>query len=606
MFSKFVLFVYVSVLSLQLTAQTQWYDPMQESVPPVHGRAWNREIGKSYHRLPERAAGIVRKAVWNLSCQSAGLHLKFYSNANYIQVKYTVKGGIAMPHMPATGVSGVDLYTKDCNGNNFWCAGNYSFGDTILYQFKDLTYRNGHQQGNEFTLNLPLYNEIGSLQIGVPEGSVLTFIPPTQEKPIVVYGTSIAQGACASRPGLAWTNILQRKLDIPVINLGFSGNGQLEKTLFDLLAEIDAQLYVIDCMPNMTGERTTLIKERIIQGVKELRKKSQVPILLVEHDGYMGSFASEVKKESFDKTNKALKSIYEELRQQTENLYYLTYEELGLTMDSQVDGIHATDLGMQQYANAYATKIAAILSFSVIPTSSFIPCRQRREPDTYEWNQRHETILSYNQEVQPEIAVIGNSIIHYWSGEPHAPRQCGNKSWNQLFKNKKVVNMGCGWDRIENVLWRIQHGELDGFQAQKVFLLIGTNNLETDTDENIVLGIKDITETIHSRQPQAEILVIGILPRKNQEKRIEGLNKQIAKKLKPISYIRFADISTRLKQKNGLIQESLFRDGLHPNENGYLKIAHELKQFLSSTKNKFITPQSDKLITTDSLLNRYY
>lgn len=124
--------------------------------------------------------------------------------------------------------------------------------------------------------------------------------------------------------------------------------------------------------------------------------------------------------------------------------------------------------------------------------------------------------------------------------------------------------MGCGWDRIENVLWRIQHGELDGFQAQKVFLLIGTNNLETDTDENIVLGIKDITETIHSRQPQAEIIVIGILPRKNQEKRIEGLNKQIAKKLKPISYIRFADISTRLKQKNGLIQESLFRDGLHP------------------------------------------
>lgn len=105
-----------------------------------------------------------------------------------------------------------------------------------------------------------------------------------------------------------------------MINLGFSGNGQLEKTLFDLLAEIDAQLYVIDCMPNMTGERTTLIKERIIQGVKELRKKSQVPILLVEHDGYMGSFASEVKKESFDKTNKALKSIYEELRQQTGKL----------------------------------------------------------------------------------------------------------------------------------------------------------------------------------------------------------------------------------------------------------------------------------------------
>ena len=84
--------------------------------------------------------------------------------------------------------------------------------------------------------------------------------------PIVVYGTSIAQGGCASRPGLAWTNILGRKLDRPVINLAFSGNGKLEKELIELLSEIDASLYVLDCLPNLTSPEyysTGELKKRI-------------------------------------------------------------------------------------------------------------------------------------------------------------------------------------------------------------------------------------------------------------------------------------------------------------------------------------------------------
>lgn len=137
-----------------------------------------------------------------------------------------------MPHMLSTGVSGVDLYTMDCDGKQYWCAANYQFGDTIRYTYNDLTYRNTHNNGNEFTLYLPLYNGVKSLQIGVPEGSRFDFVYPPSEKPIVIYGTSIAQGACASRPGMAWANILQRKLDMPIVNLGFSGNGQLDENFF--------------------------------------------------------------------------------------------------------------------------------------------------------------------------------------------------------------------------------------------------------------------------------------------------------------------------------------------------------------------------------------
>lgn len=246
-----------------LSAQTVWHNPAVDSLLPIQGRCWNREIGGRYQRLPQRAFREVRKPVWDLSLQTAGLYIKFYTNATSVQVKYQVTGGFSMPHMPATGVSGVDLYTMDCDGRQYWCSGNYQFGDTIFYTYKNLTYRNTHDLGNEYTLYLPLYNGVKSLQIGVPEGCRFDFVRPSGEKPVVVYGTSIAQGACASRPGMAWTNILQRKLDMPVVNLGFSGNGQLDEGFFRLLSEIDAAMYVIDCMPNMTNDRVALIRSRL-------------------------------------------------------------------------------------------------------------------------------------------------------------------------------------------------------------------------------------------------------------------------------------------------------------------------------------------------------
>lgn len=190
--------------SLCLLAQTAWHNPAADSLLPIQGRAWNAETGKAYQRLPQRAEQLVRKPVWDLSLQTAGLYVKFYTNAPQIQVKYQVTGGFSMPHMPATGVSGVDLYTMDCNGQQYWCAANYQFGDTVRYTYNDLTYRNTHDKGNEFTLYLPLYNGVKSLQIGVPKGSRFDFVRPSVEKPVVdIRNFHCARGMCfASRYGL--------------------------------------------------------------------------------------------------------------------------------------------------------------------------------------------------------------------------------------------------------------------------------------------------------------------------------------------------------------------------------------------------------------------
>ena len=188
--------------------------------------------------------------MWNLSHNSAGLIIRFRSNSAKITVRYTVGGAMNMPHMPSTGVSGVDLYAKNSDGTWLWSAGRFSFGDTVVYQYTGIDPKDiYHNHGREYRLYLPLYNSVRWMEIGVPDTSSLSFLPLRAEKPVVVYGTSIAQGGCASRPGMAWTAILGRSLDRPLINLGFSGNGRLEKELTGLLTEVDASLYILDCLP---------------------------------------------------------------------------------------------------------------------------------------------------------------------------------------------------------------------------------------------------------------------------------------------------------------------------------------------------------------------
>ena len=347
---------------LPLMAQTKWMNPLEQGDNMLRGRWWNSELSDSYHRLPPRAKSQVRNAVWGLSKQAAGLSVCFHTNAPSIKVRYKVTGGLNMFHMPTTGVSGVDLYATDAKGVLRWCASkfNVSFKDTVNYVFKDLTYFTGEDNGYDFELFLPLYNEVAWMEIGVPEDRELRFIPASEEKPIVVYGTSIAQGACASRPGMAWTNIVHRELDYPVINLGFSGNCHLDEAMFHFLAEIDAKLFIIDCLPNMEEERTELIYDRLLKGIGILRQKSQAPILLVEHY-YANGSSSQLSQDRYIRAGAEQRRAYESLKQQGEkNIFYLSYEEMDFTLDSMVEGSHPNDLGMREYADAYIRKIHKI------------------------------------------------------------------------------------------------------------------------------------------------------------------------------------------------------------------------------------------------------
>jgi len=579
-----ILLVATLLLGQGLWAQTKWYNPLDGDTPNIQGRAWNKEIGKSFNRFPNRAQSTLRPAVWGLSTNSAGLYIEFYTNAPSITVKYLCSGGRTLPNLTTIAVSGLDMYSTDCDGTTNWCAcpATYTFGsqptDTISFRYRDFAYHNTHQRGNKYRLFLPLYNSVTHMEIGVPTDSYFKFAPISIERPILVYGTSIAQGASASRPAMAWTNILQRRFDMPVINLGFSGNALMDPAVYDLISEVDARMFILDCMPNMSQIHDSIVS-RTLAGVKKIRSKSKAPILLVENDGYMYGKTNAPIENECNITNTELKKAYQQLiADSVKDIYYLTKEEIGLTPDSQVDGWHASDIGMELYADAYTKKIEQILHYHPMPL--FTPVTQRREPDTYEWAERHNAVISRNRTANPEIVMIGNSITHYWAGEPtYTPRQWGLQAWKKLFGKRKVTNMGFGWDRIENVFWRIYHGELDDCCPKHICMNIGTNNLQCNTNEEIVEGILGLIQVIRQRQPQAKLHIIKIYPRRGQESRVAQLNELLASRLPHDNMIDITDATAKLllPDGSGKIDESLFRDGLHPNEKGYSRIIEVLR-----------------------------
>ena len=574
----------LATVAQQATEFNSW-NPSKADTPVIEGQAWPTEVKDSYDRFPARAEKTVDKHVWDLSKNSAGLVIKFKSNATTIKVSYQVDGNLAMSHMPATGVSGLDLYGIDRDGKWFWCPGRYSFRDTITYSFTSLLSRHDTTgKEYEYRLYLPLYNTVKWLTIQYPKGQLLSGLPVRQEKPIVVYGTSIAQGGCASRTGLAWPAILERNLARPLINLGFSGNGHLDPPVMNLISEIDAKVYILDCLPNLIVQSEypdDTVTNRILNAVKLLRsKRPTTPIILSEHSaGGPGNGIDLDTNNAYEHANNLLRQVFKRMTASGEkNIYLLSNKEINFNMYSTVDGEHPTDLGMEQNAVAYEKLIRKIINEPVGNSVGSVPTMQNRDYYYY-WATRHQEILSFNKQHHPAIVFIGNSITHMWGGEPVSSIARGTDSWDELFKPRNTVNMGFGYDKTENVLWRVYHDELDGFDAKKIFMMIGTNNFGRDSIDQIVQNIKMIYSAIHARQPKAQLFTIGILPRRGLEKKVVQINAMLSKAAAGM-HATFIDPGKVLLNNNRQIDEGLFADGLHPNAEGYRKLAAQLKKYV--------------------------
>ncbi len=339
-------------------AATTWYDALDIG---VEGQGWHEGLKHPYDRFPAEVEGKIPDPVWNLSHHSAGMNVRFVTDSPSIAVRWSLRNdNLAMPHMPATGVSGLDLYVKH-EGRWGWLA-------VGIPEKKDGNERvlvsNLPAGLHEYRIYLPLYNGTEKLEIGVKTGATLTKDPgysPKHAKPMLFWGTSILHGACASRPGMAYPSIIGRRMERPVINLGFSGNGKMDPPIVELIAKLDVSVYVIDCCPNMDAP---LITERTGPLVKALREAhAETPIVLVENVPYEQGWFLPASKESYVTKNEALRAAYNRLRAAgIKKLYYVRCGDFfGNDHDATVDGVHPNDLGFARMADAIGPELRRTL-----------------------------------------------------------------------------------------------------------------------------------------------------------------------------------------------------------------------------------------------------
>lgn len=361
---KLSIFVLILFCSVSLSAQERllltWYDA---AAIGVEGKGWT-DTKTPFDRLPVKAEKLVPEGVWARSLNSAGLHITFATNSPIIVIRWKLRHpAISSPYLSSMSVAGLDLYVR--RGDKwFWAATKppKSYPETT-----ETFLRNLSPELREYMLYLPIYNGVEKVEIGVAEGSKFgKAIGSKTEKPIVIYGTSIVQGSAASRPGMTYVSQLARRLDHPVINLGFSGLCHMEQSLAKLLAELDAAMYVVDCLPNMLPKE---IKERTAPLVKTIREKHpDTPIVLIENLAYPQGLWNPNVKKSVELKNKLLSDEYAKLKREgVANIYYVKNDGLlSGESNSTVDGVHPTDLGFWRMTNTLEPILRTILTRPVV------------------------------------------------------------------------------------------------------------------------------------------------------------------------------------------------------------------------------------------------
>jgi len=202
------------------------------------------------------------------------------------------------------------------------------------------------------------------------------------------------------------------------------------------------------------------------------------------------------------------------------------------------------------------------------------PVTQNRDHRVYDWVERHNAILELNKPGAntAQVVLIGDSITHFWGGEPKSARVAGASSWEKFIAPHKPINLGFGWDRTENVLWRLRHGEVAGLKPKAYVVLIGTNNFQTNSVAETVDGIEEVCLEIRRRSPGAKLLLLGILPRGESPNELRSkaadanalLKTRVAKLAD-----KYVDLSDRYVAPGGRISKAMMADFLHPTDRGY-------------------------------------
>ncbi len=328
----------------------------------IINHAFAGETERTYARLPRYVKDSIPEGreLWDRQQCSSGIGVRFATNSTRIGCKYTLYWDTHMIHMADTGLKGTDLYIlegdsvwRHVNTNRPYVKKDENGNKTKLVESTYVSNLDGKM--HEYVIYFPLYDGIEDFSVKVDSGAVITKGSPeviNANRRIVAYGTSILQGGCASRTGMAATNIIGRELNCEVVNLGFSGEGKQDTYVVRAMATIpDVDVFLLDPVPNCTEMMCDTLTYNFVKTLRALRP--DVPIVMLEgpiypyarYDSFFGKY--------LPKKNNAFRRNYERLKAENpNNLYYVTSEGLdGPEDDGTVDGIHLTDLGFLHYAN---------------------------------------------------------------------------------------------------------------------------------------------------------------------------------------------------------------------------------------------------------------
>lgn len=327
----------------------------------ILGQGFENTIGP-YGRMPEALKAEFRPDLLFLGRNSAGVAVRFSSDSPMVSAKWTLTNNYVMNHMAMTGIKGLDLYVLD--------GGRWMFIGTARPGAKEnfsVFVKGMAKNEREFIAYLPLYDGVESLQIGVAKESSIgmpkinKLVKSESAKPVVIYGTSITQGGCASRPGMGYTSILSRMLGREVVNLGFSGNGRLDFSMSKAIAMTDPSVIVLDCLPNTTYQSVKDSAYRFITNI--VKSHPSTPLYMVENPNFASLIVDKSTSAELQKENVAWRELYTQLRREGyKNVHYIKADNFfGTDNEGTVDGIHPTDLGMQRMAEKLFKELRSFL-----------------------------------------------------------------------------------------------------------------------------------------------------------------------------------------------------------------------------------------------------
>lgn len=331
----------------------RFFDVRQEPFR-VYGLSY--EDGQ-FRRLPKSVAKTVSEGVYALHTNTAGGRVRFKTDSKYIVLFAKMPNIGRMEHFALTGSAGLDMYVSNDNGKEMFVN---SFRPPLDIQdsYEGIIYFD-EPKLREITINFPLYSSVSEMYIGLQEAA--TVCAPDDyaiEKPIVFYGSSITQGACASRPGNAYESIVSRRLDCNYINLGFSGNAKGEDAIAEYISNLDMSVFVYDYdynAPNVEHLKST--HKKMFDTIRA--KHPQLPIILLSRPKFSPTAEEKQRLDVIRETYNAAKANGDN------NVYLLDGKTLMALCgnDGTVDGVHPNDWGFASMAKA----VGDLLETNILP-----------------------------------------------------------------------------------------------------------------------------------------------------------------------------------------------------------------------------------------------